>query len=426
MTDELKVPLGQRADGAIVHITELSPEDNGLRCRCTCPKCGQPLQARNMGKVRVPHFAHSVQVSCEGATETALHLFAKEVFARHTSMRAPEKSTEVGYHSAVVSEAVDVPYSGVAIEQPMGDVIPDVVLERTLGKSPLLIEVAVTHFADEAKCEKLRLLGYPCIEVDLRDMVSLEKFDRAAVEEALIAGEDLKMWLFHPREREVRAKLVQELQEAAQRREQQQREAEERRRKAEARRRQEREQVMSAKYQQMMAARTAKELSSNPIWLVNKRALGIPEGAQTPWYLNYEVNGEYLWTVHRTVWQSALFRTWVFNKRDRSRFVSVKYALETLHERHPEMWEKTLFWAWKDVGDRVRAPAAVIGDYFKMLAACGFFWEEHATGNPYSWKFICVKPELVLLPPKYNTPRYLPIDGGVHDTETGHDISLET
>jgi hypothetical protein len=160
--------------------------------------------------------------------------------------------------------------------------------------------------------------------------------------------------------------------------------------------------------------------------VANRRTFGIPEGAETPWYLNHEINGEYLWTVHRTVWQSALFRTWVFNKQDRSRFVSVKYALETLHERHPEIWERSLYWAWKDTGDRVRAPAAVIGEYFKVLADCGFLWEDHGTGNPFGWRFVCVKPALVILPPEYNSPRYLPIDGGVHDTETGRDIMFTT
>jgi hypothetical protein len=424
VTEELKVPFGRRADGTIVHITELTEAENGLACQCTCPKCGQRLQARNMGKIRIPHFAHSTQVTCDGAIESALHLFAKEVFARHSAVRVPQETTYVGHHSAIVSEALDVPYTGVAVEQPMGGIIPDVVLERAGGKRPLLVEVAVTHFADEEKCGKLEALGYPCIEIDLQDMVSLEEFDRAAVEEALVTGEDRKIWLYHPNEHEVRADLERQIREAAQERERQQREAEERRRKAEERTRQERERVMSTKYQQMMAERTEKELSANTIWLANKRAFGIPDGMETPWYLNYEVNGEYLWTVHRTVWQSALFRTWVFNKQDRSRFVSVKYALETLQERHPEIWEKSLYWAWKDMGDRVRAPAAVIGEYFKVLAECGFLWAEHATGNPFAWKFVCVKPGIVLLPPEYNSPRYLPIDGGVHDTEVGRNITI--
>ncbi len=71
MTEELKVPLGRRADGTIVHITELTEAENGLACKCTCPECGQRLQARNMGKIRIPHFAHSTQVTCEGAIESA-------------------------------------------------------------------------------------------------------------------------------------------------------------------------------------------------------------------------------------------------------------------------------------------------------------------------------------------------------------------
>lgn len=423
--DELKVPFGKREDGSVAHISELTLAENGLRCKCVCPKCGKPLQARNGGKVRVPHFSHHIETVCEGAVESGLHLFAKEVFTRHTSVRVPEEQVTVRWQSTRVSEAMDVPYADVAIEQNMRGIIPDVVLGRTGGKPPLLIEVAVTHFADDTKREKLKSLGCPCIEIDLQDMVSLEEFDREAAEDALINGEDRKEWLFHPKADEVRTTLEAELRRKAEEYERKRREEEEKERRIAERRRQERERVMQPEYQQAMAERTERELPSNTIWLANRRAFGMPADAETPWYLNYEIQGEYLWTVHRTVWQSALFRSWVFNKgkEERSQFVSVKYAINLLHDTFPDIWERCLYWAWQD-DRRVRAPSAVVGDYLRHLERCGFLRGGGNWGQPYSWTFECVRPKFILLPPEYNSPRYLPRDGGVYDTETGRDITL--
>lgn len=422
--DELKVPFGKREDGSIVHISELTLRDNGLRCGCVCPKCDDPLQARNAGKVRQPYFAHDTQRSCEGAVESALHLFAKEVFLRHKSFFVPEHEEHVGWQSARVSAAVDMPYAGVAIEQRMGEVKPDVVLQR-VQRLPMLVEIAVTHFVDEDKHEKLRKMGYPCIEVDLSDLISPDEFDRVAIEKALISDGDRKEWIFHPSAEAVRAALMEEARKKAEEYEQKKREEEERERRFKERRSRERQRVMSAKYQQMMIERTEQELATHPIWVANRRAFSLSENDAIPWYLNFEINGEYLWTVHRTVWQSALFRVWVFNKRDsnRSRYISVKFAIEQLHDTYPDIWEKCLYWAWKD-DNRVVAPSLVIGEYLRLLERCGFLRGEGNWGQPYSWSFDCVLPRFLPMPPQYNNPRYLPRVDGVFDTEAKQDIKF--
>lgn len=204
----------------------------------------------------------------------------------------------------------------------------------------------------------------------------------------------------------------------------------ERRERIAASKRKQRETVMAHEYQLKMDERRATELAGHPIWMANRRALGIPDDAETPWYLNCEIEGEYLWTVHRTVWQSALFRTWVFNKDDdeKSKYVSVAFALETLHETHPEIWEPALYWAWRDDPNEglVLPPSTAVGAYLRVLARCGFLWEDKVRGEPYSWKFVCVRPELVLMPLEYNSPRYVPAKYGVRDTETGEYCRAKT
>lgn len=56
---QLKNPFAVRkTDGHIVMISDLPPEQRGKACGCVCPECKSDLIAR-MGKIRIPHFAHS-------------------------------------------------------------------------------------------------------------------------------------------------------------------------------------------------------------------------------------------------------------------------------------------------------------------------------------------------------------------------------
>ncbi len=62
---EFKIPYGlDSATGRLVHIDSVP---NGVACGCECPSCEAPLTAKNGGKIRKHHFAHSVHNSaCEG------------------------------------------------------------------------------------------------------------------------------------------------------------------------------------------------------------------------------------------------------------------------------------------------------------------------------------------------------------------------
>jgi len=425
LMEELRVSFGIRQNGSVVHVSELSRStERGLSCRCMCAACGDRLIAR-LGDVRQHHFAHAAVHECATGDESALHRFAKEVFLRHKSVVVPEHLVHVGDESAVVSESLVMPYIDVAIEKRIAAITPDAILERE-GRPPMLIEIGVAHFVDEDKRRKLEMLGFPCIEVDLSDLLSADEFDREFIEEALIHGSDRKRWVFHPGAAATRAALEESVRQRAELRERQRRDAQEREARARERMQRERARAMSDEYQQGMAAKTERELPTNSIWLANRKAFAIPDDAPTPWYLGFEAPGEYLFTVHRTVWQSALFRVWVFNKRQdgRSRFVSVKFALAQLREAFPEIWEKCLYWAWKDDA-RVLPPATVVGGYFKVLERCGFLEGDDNWGRPYSWTFSCVRPQVVLLPPEYNSPRFLPrANGIVYDTQNQREIGF--
>ena len=63
-------------EGELVSIADV---ESGLKCNCTCTKCGEPLVAKK-GEVKDHHFAHSVDSDCSG--ETIKHIMAKQEIAQ--------------------------------------------------------------------------------------------------------------------------------------------------------------------------------------------------------------------------------------------------------------------------------------------------------------------------------------------------------
>ena len=462
MSDELKVSLGVREDGRVVHITEIDAQtERGLACHCTCSECGDQLVAR-LGKVRQRHFAHHTVRDCVTSDESALHRFAKEVFTRNTTFKVPEArvwldaetASLVGkrhsgeHHSLefsrdLVSERVApegyVAYAEAVLEQAANEKLrPDVTLVRSNAEPPLLVEVRVTHAVDDAKEAALQALGLPCIEIDLSALhVGLDSFDREDIEGMLIHGDAEKYWVCVPdearnlaalRERVLLEEEQYRLEEEREKRKEEEslrieREKQDWLARTEDERRTKQERLLSAESIAAAQQRKGAELASHPMWLRNARILGI-EGGCIPYYVNEKVKGEYLFTVPRTVWQSALFLSWVFNKQDptRSRIISVKCAVDNLHQQHPEFWEKALFWAHRDRRDALD-PATVVGDYFLFLRDLGFIEEDYGrSSRSLTWKFKCVMPRAAPIPSEYNTKRYLPREDGVFDTQTKQHI----
>lgn len=174
----------RETDGRLVHVSDVQ---NGAKCGCLCPACKSPLIARQ-GKHRVWHFAHALDVNCESAGETALHLAAKqalkdlkgkilipEEIIRKVGWPAPNelangpiaKLNELMMHSFPGHVASE---SNVRIE-PQDWVNqgfrPDAVLE--LNGVQLFIEICVTHEVDQPKRESMRRMGIGAIEIDLSD-----------------------------------------------------------------------------------------------------------------------------------------------------------------------------------------------------------------------------------------------------------------
>ena len=210
----LNLPYGLR-DGQLVSISKVA---NGLKCNCTCPGCDARLIARNQGKRRLPHFAHYKSAECRHGFQTALHLAAKDIIARHRCFRLPGAAGRFEFTSdfwqsfafdthryrtatnqTIYQESIfefpacTIPIENVRVEHRTADIIPDIILETVNG--PLLVEIAVTHFIDEVKQKKIEQLGIPTIEIDLSNISQV--FDLHQLEQQLIFSEENKRWAYN-------------------------------------------------------------------------------------------------------------------------------------------------------------------------------------------------------------------------------------
>ncbi|RED48804.1 competence protein CoiA family protein [Seonamhaeicola aphaedonensis] len=178
----------------LVHISQVV---SGKACNCVCPYCKSALVARK-GKIKQHHFAHYHAEECEGAYESMLHLLAKEIIEAEKRFVIPALKVYDHQHriSVVLTKSCEVEVDSVELEVSFGNFRPDIVLN--IGNKKVFVEIAVTHFVDDEKLEKLKNFGVSTIEIDLSKLEP--NFDKTTLRDKLIESVDLKKWIYSNQE----------------------------------------------------------------------------------------------------------------------------------------------------------------------------------------------------------------------------------
>jgi hypothetical protein len=195
-------------EGKLVHVSAV---ERGLKCGCTCPACGAQVLARK-GSKKVHHFAHAEDADCSGAAETVLHILAKEIISELSSMTIPEyryirwkrfhekrmhEDLEMrAEHREQLAAGGEVLLESVQAEPHYGSFKPDIELQMR-GKT-LFLEIAVTHRVGTRKRRVLRKHGVPAIELRLNQEHAL--LEPEELKSIIQSDENIKYWLYHPRE----------------------------------------------------------------------------------------------------------------------------------------------------------------------------------------------------------------------------------
>lgn len=206
----IKIPYGLKGT-KLIHISKVSP---GLACECVCPACYSRLVAKKKAESRQEHFAHYGE-GCSKALETTLHLFAKEILEQERKFMYPSLKRhlgEFGLQTLIFEKEIAI--DKVYLEKKLDDIIPDVILEIK-GKK-ILVEIAVTHFIEKEKREKIEQIGISTIEIDLSKEEQV--FDREVIKQAVVYGFQKKNWIFNAKEESLREELLENLIEKKRRR----------------------------------------------------------------------------------------------------------------------------------------------------------------------------------------------------------------
>ena len=97
--DELPILYARDAGGSYRFIEDVA---NGDACGCFCPACGQPMRARNAGRILRHSFAHQPGATCTWAVEAVITELAKQALEETGLMMLPVLT----YHNAVTDKVV--------------------------------------------------------------------------------------------------------------------------------------------------------------------------------------------------------------------------------------------------------------------------------------------------------------------------------
>lgn len=230
-----------RKDGRIVSILDVPFEEYGLRCGCTCVRCGEPLEACSIrpDNLREAHFKHRKSTreatdeprfacSPDWANESGLHLLAKEIIEEEQCVAVPAIGAISANRIARISEdmggepLLPAGWSTVSVEDIQSNqedskihasevfseyridgndesqtIIADLFLNANDFGS-LCIEIFVTHRVPSVKKRAAWSQGIPMLEIDLSDFYEDgELVSKETLKKFLLESTYHREWVYH-------------------------------------------------------------------------------------------------------------------------------------------------------------------------------------------------------------------------------------
>lgn len=409
----------RKESGQIVHISEMVEKDRGSACNCICTYCGRPLIAKLGHGRRIKHFAHlaedtAIDCSAEKANESGLHKMAKNIICESTYLNLPEVEILAQndpdrnmddynqQESLMCGRKFKLQYHKVQTEVLFNGFKPDVCILRE-NNMPLLIEIAVTHYTDHEKREKIKAAQLPTIEINIAEFfkdyrIDIEEIDDEFVKklkEAIIDSFDHKIWIFHPKEEEGIQKLCERNRKLESEYQQNRQKtlkalaAQEKREKEIEIWKQEQKKIreqIDLEIEQLHADETyylyykdkikwADDIVLNRINRLGICNLKFETVESIPFFLNIPVFGEVVFNCDRRIWQTILvekvFYHWKYDE------VSVPKIYYYFAGQQIDYLNRKFVYIWKRKGG-IKFPAkkdllcSAIGEYLVHLSALGF------------------------------------------------------
>lgn len=342
-----KNPFAVNENNEMVYIKEDDRDNKELYRNCYCPKCREKLIPR-MGEKNRWHFAHKSNKQCDGNFESSLHLYAKELIKKNTTILLPRVSISeyISYNkmdeeflkdlnkwgkyneewipSLTFLEENKYHYKWIDNEVRIDDFFPDCVVE--VGGKKLAVEIFVTHEVDFDKEKKVRESQIDMIEIcldEIKEDMQEKDFDldnyilfdspRRWIYKTRVESEEKKLYnlIYNTKEYIPNEKYTKkELYENGLIR-QRKREFEERKRELEEQQK-EKKREYAEKHQEMYRK------------IKNQKLLKVMDSYSKKYrndsisVYNIPVKGEYVFDCPRETWQKAIFRMFILNREGKT------------------------------------------------------------------------------------------------------------
>ena len=183
-------------------LVSISSVTGGLACNCICPACKERLIARK-GAKKIHHFAHYQGSGCRNGLETVLHLKAKTILQEAFQITLPP--VPIFKFSRFLVPKTRFTIISVQLERKIKNVIPDAILKLQGCHGILLLEFTVTNAPDTIKLRKLRALGLPCLEIDLKKIYQSliqehHQWNEIDFKHKMLNETNAKTWIFNPKQ----------------------------------------------------------------------------------------------------------------------------------------------------------------------------------------------------------------------------------
>ena len=187
--------LAERND-RIIHIDEITPDENGLKCKCICPICKEPLKANTLGKIKRKHFSHNINSDCINHLETAIHKLAKQIIEENRRIVIPK----LIYNDKILVPEQNINFIIVESEKYLSNynIKPDIIgtAVHNNKKMYLIIEIVITHKIDENKLKKIKKSNLSTIEIYL-DPKEISKLSFNEIKHIILNSTSNKKWIYN-------------------------------------------------------------------------------------------------------------------------------------------------------------------------------------------------------------------------------------
>lgn len=346
-----------------VHISQMLEKDRGMACNCICASCRRPLIAKLGRGKRIRHFAHKsegvpiLDCSAQKANESGLHKMAKELICQSGYINLPaikissrrdsnrNEDDPAQCKDLIFLPKTQLPFSRAETEIPFQGFIPDICIYTK--KDRFLIEIAVTHYTDKKKYDRIKQANLPTIEIDISDFLkNAESFSKEHLRQALIESVEHKKWIYHRKESDGEKALLERnrrLEMEYQKKQKQEQDKQERLKNWIAEQKLHEEQVLlrlnrlsqdKSYYLKFDQKLINDKQSLNVINSLAICSLCFSSVDDIPCFLNIPISGEVAFRCDRRIWQSILFEKFIYNRKPGSVIAAKKiYFYFAMHEK---------------------------------------------------------------------------------------------